>query len=85
MATRHATHRATGPAKTPPDLQCSPVPRAVHGFKGESVLVHVEGKRALAVVLPVARDLPQLAAVHVWGHHFCKVVPAVLLLQDERV
>lgn len=61
------------------------MPWAVPGLQGESVLFHVEGKHALAVGRPVAGDLPQLGAAHVWGDHLREVALPVLLLQDERV
>ena len=57
-----------------------PVSWAVHGFECKDVLFHGEGEHVLAVVLPVARRLPQLAVVDVGGGHLLEATSAVLLL-----
>lgn len=58
-----------------------PVSRAVHGLKGEDLLLHLEGEHVLAVVLPVARSLPQFAVVDVWSDHFLEAPLPVLTLR----
>lgn len=60
----------------------SPVPWAIHGLKGESVLVNVKGEHVLTVMLPVSRGLPELAAVHVGGQDLREVALVVLLLKE---
>lgn len=60
----------------------SPVPWAIHGLKGESVLVDVKGEHVLTVMLPVSRSLPELAAVHVGGQDLLEVALVVLLLKE---
>lgn len=57
-----------------------PVPRAVHGLEREEVFFHREGEHVFAVVLPVARCLPQFAVIDVGGGYFLKASSPVLLL-----
>lgn len=61
-----------------------PVPGAVHGFECKDILFHGEGEHVVAVVLPVARCLPQFAVVNVWGGHFLKSSSPVLLLKKKN-
>lgn len=58
-----------------------PVSRTVHGLKGEDLLLHLEGEHVLAVVLPVARSLPQFAVVNVWSDHFLEAPLPVFTLR----
>ena len=55
--------------------------RAVHGLQGVGLrsLGH-HGEHVVAVVLPVARALPQRGAVQGGGHHLVKAPLAVLAL-----
>lgn len=57
-----------------------PVPGAVHGLECKDIFLHGEGEHVVAVVLPVARGLPQFAVVNVWGGHFLEASSPVLLL-----
>lgn len=57
-----------------------PVPGAVHGLECKDIFLHGEGEHVVAVVLPVARCLPQFAVVNVWGGHFLEASSPVLLL-----
>lgn len=58
--------------------------RAVHGFEGEGLLLHLEGEHVLAVVLPVAGGLPQLAVVDVGRHHLLETPLPVLTLPKTQ-
>jgi len=58
------------------------VSRAVHGFERKGLLLHLEGEHVLAVVLPVARGLPQLAVVDVGRDHFLEAPLPVLTLHQ---
>ena len=53
---------------------------AVHGFEGVGFLLHLEGEHVLAVVLPMARGLPQLAVVDVGRDYFLEAPILVLTL-----
>lgn len=61
-----------------------PVAGAVHGLQREDVALHGEGEHVLAVVLPVAGCLPQLAVEDVGGGYFLKASPPVLLLEKKK-
>lgn len=58
------------------------MPWAIHGLKGESVLVDVKGEHVLTVMLPVSRSIPELAAIHVGGQDLREVALVVLLLKE---
>lgn len=58
-----------------------PVPGAVHGLECKDIFFHGEGEHVVAIVLPVARCLPQFAVINVWGGHFLKSSSPVLLLK----
>lgn len=62
-----------------------PVPRAVHRFQGENLLLHLKGEHVLAVVLPVTGCLPQLAVVHVGGDHLLEPPLPVLFLEEREM
>ena len=57
-----------------------PVSGAVHGLEGVGFLLHLEGEHVLAVVLPVAGGLPQLAVVNVGRDYFLEAPLLVLTL-----
>lgn len=57
-----------------------PVPGAVHGLECKDIFFHGEGEHVVAVVLPVARCLPQFTVINVWGSHFLEASSPVLLL-----
>lgn len=57
------------------------MPGAVHGLEREGVPLDGEGEHVFAVVLPVARRLPQFAVVDVRGGHFLKASSPILVLQ----
>lgn len=59
--------------------------RAVHGFEGEDLLLHLKGEHVLAVVLPVSGGLPQLAVVDVGSHHLLEAPLSVLTLPKTDV
>lgn len=61
-----------------------PVPGAVHGLQCKDVILHREGEHVVAVVLPVARRLPQFAVIDVGGGHFLKASSPVLALQNNK-
>ena len=59
--------------------------RAVHGFEGEGLLLHLEGEHVLAVVLPVAGGLPQLSVVDVGRYHLLETpLPVLTLPKTEQ-
>lgn len=59
--------------------------RAVHGLEGEGLLLGLEGEHVVAVVLPVAGGLPQLAVVDVGRHHLLETpLPVLTLANTER-
>ncbi len=58
-----------------------PVPWAVHGLECKNVLFHREGEHVFAVVLPVARCLPQFAVIDVGGGYFLEASSPVLILE----
>ena len=58
-----------------------PVPGAVHGLECKDVIFHREGEHVFAVVLPVARCLPQFAVIDVGGGNFLKASSPVLALE----
>lgn len=61
-----------------------PVPWAVHGLEGKDVIFHREGEHIFAVVLPVARCLPQFAVIDVGGGYFLKPSSPVLILEKQE-
>ena len=61
-----------------------PVSRTVHGLQGEDVFLHREGEHVVAVVLPVARRLPQFAVVDVGRGHLLEASPPVLILKRRH-
>lgn len=58
-----------------------PVPGAVHGLECKDVFFHREGEHVFAVVLPVARCLPQFAVIDVGRGYFLKASSPVLILE----
>lgn len=60
-----------------------PVPGAVHGLECKDVFLHGEGEHVFAVVLPVARCLPQFAVVDIGGGYFLKASSPVLILEKQ--
>lgn len=64
---------------------CSPVSRTVHGLQSEGLrALRCHSEHVLAVVLPVARALPQCSAVQSRGHDLCEASPSVLALCEVR-
>lgn len=59
-----------------------PVSRTVHGLQCKNVLLHWEGEHVVAVVLPVARSLPQLTVIDVRRGHLLETSSTVFLLQN---
>lgn len=59
-----------------------PVSRTVHGLQCKNVLLHWEGEHVVAVVLPVARSLPQLTVIDVRRGHLLETSSTVFLLQS---
>lgn len=58
-----------------------PVARTVHGLECKNVLFHRKGEHVFAVVLPVARCLPQFAVIDVGGGYFLEASSPVLILE----
>ena len=58
-----------------------PVSGTVHGLQGKDVVLHGEGEHVVAVVLQVARRLPQLAVVDVGRGHLLEASPPVFILE----
>lgn len=61
-----------------------PVPGAVHWLQSKYVIFHGEGEHIFAVVLPVARCLPQFAVINVGGGYFLKASSPVLILEKQQ-
>ena len=61
-----------------------PVPGAVHGFQCEDLVLHREGEHVVAVVLPVARRLPQFTVEDVGGGYFLEASSPVLFLGKQQ-
>lgn len=61
-----------------------PVPGAVHGLECKDVIFHGEGEHVFAVVLPVARCLPQFAVIDVGGGYFLKASSPVFILEKQQ-
>lgn len=64
--------------------QAVPVSGAVHGFECKDIFFHREGEHVFAVVLPVARCLPQFAVIDVRGGYFLKASSPVLFLKKTK-
>lgn len=59
--------------------------RAIHGFKGEGLLLCLKGEHVVAVVLPMAGGLPQLTIVDVGCHHLLETSLPVLTLPKTDI
>lgn len=60
------------------------MPGTVHGLECKDIFFHREGEHVFAVVLPVARGLPQFAVIDVGGGYFLKASSPVLLLEKQQ-
>lgn len=60
------------------------MPGAVHWLQSKYVIFHGEGEHIFAVVLPVARCLPQFAVINVGGGYFLKASSPVLILEKQQ-
>lgn len=71
------------PTQPPQPLPHSPVSWAVHGFEREGLGASSEREHVGAVVLPVPRELPELRAEYVGGHHLTEAPRPVLALRGR--
>ena len=55
----------------------------VHGFERPFLLLDVQREHAVLVILPVARCLPQLRVVHVWGDDFLVATLEIFSLHQD--
>lgn len=66
------------------ETNASPVSRTVHWLESEGLFLCLEGEHVLAVVLPVARGLPQFAVVDVGRHNLLETPLPVLALPEQE-
>ena len=61
-----------------------PVSGTVHGLQCKDVILHREGEHVFAVVLPMARCLPQFAVIDVGGGYFLEASSPILILEQQQ-